>query len=107
LYFKRQQQSNYTCVIYNHLQNSAPVRWMSPESVLDNVFSVKSDVWSFGILLWEIVHFGMYCSYICSVHIFVMIYWKVLLFIHLQCLHLCNDILESSTIHTSAVFTSL
>jgi len=80
---------------------------MSPESVLDNVFSVKSDVWSFGILLWEIVHFGTYCSYICSVPIFVMIYWKVLLFIHLQCLHLCNDIRESSTVHTSAVFTSL
>lgn len=33
---------------------------MSPESLLDNVFSVKTDVWSFGILLWEVVHFGRF-----------------------------------------------
>lgn len=38
--------------------NSAPVRWLSPESLLENVYNVKTDIWSFGILLWEIVHFG-------------------------------------------------
>ncbi|XP_053372815.1 fibroblast growth factor receptor-like [Mercenaria mercenaria] len=38
--------------------NSSPVRWMSPESLFENVFNVKTDIWSFGILLWEIVHFG-------------------------------------------------
>ena len=35
-----------------------PVRWMSPESVMYGRFTLESDVWSYGVVLWEIYSFG-------------------------------------------------
>ncbi|OAF65806.1 hypothetical protein A3Q56_06477 [Intoshia linei] len=35
-----------------------PIRWMSYESICHGIFDLDSDIWSFGILLWEMYSFG-------------------------------------------------
>jgi len=35
--------------------NTGPLKWMAPESLLEKKYSAKSDCWSYGVTLWEVL----------------------------------------------------
>ncbi|XP_076037901.1 tyrosine-protein kinase transmembrane receptor Ror2-like [Oratosquilla oratoria] len=39
--------------------DAIPIRWMPLESILYNKYTVESDVWAFGVCMWEILSFAL------------------------------------------------
>uniref|UniRef100_A0A9J8DDM0 Protein tyrosine kinase 7a n=1 Tax=Cyprinus carpio carpio TaxID=630221 RepID=A0A9J8DDM0_CYPCA len=48
----------YNSEYYHYRQSWIPLRWLPSEAVFDDDFSTKTDVWSFGVLMWEVFSFG-------------------------------------------------
>lgn len=36
-----------------------PIRWMPPEALLHGRFTVKSDIYSYGVVMWEVFTYGL------------------------------------------------
>ncbi|XP_038075767.1 tyrosine-protein kinase receptor Tie-1-like isoform X2 [Patiria miniata] len=45
-------------IYFQKSKNRVPFRWLAIESLTRRMYKSKSDVWSFGIVLWEIATFG-------------------------------------------------
>ena len=55
-YIKRVDEDTHTFTAVGN--ERIAVKWAAPESIANGVFSTRSDVWSFGIIFYEIVTFG-------------------------------------------------
>jgi serine/threonine protein kinase len=40
-------------------KSKIPIRWSAPETLKSGFSTSKSDVWSFGVVVWEILNFGL------------------------------------------------
>ncbi|CAD5228426.1 unnamed protein product [Bursaphelenchus okinawaensis] len=40
------------------MDKKVPIRWLAPETLKGGIYYYKSDVWSYGILCWEVYHNG-------------------------------------------------
>ncbi len=45
-------------VFISEIDDSLPVRWKAPECLLEHSYSTLSDVWAFGMLLYEVLTLG-------------------------------------------------
>ncbi|XP_065178280.1 uncharacterized protein LOC135808957 [Sycon ciliatum] len=56
--FGHSRQMTEDMVYHGRTQRKMPVKWHAIESLFDSIYTSQSDVWSFGVVLWEVVTLG-------------------------------------------------
>lgn len=51
---------SYDNVYVKTTQGRMPLKWMAIESIVDREYTTATDVWSYGVTLWEIATLGKY-----------------------------------------------
>ena len=60
-------------------QKLLPIRWLPPEALTVSKFTMQSDIWSFGVLIWELFTYGLqpYCGQtndeVCLSYVYVIL----------------------------------
>lgn len=48
----------YFVLFFSDKGGKIPIRWTAPEAIAFRKFTSASDVWSYGIVMWEVVSYG-------------------------------------------------
>lgn len=51
---------DYTLSTFNFQGGKIPVRWTAPEAIYRRKFTSSSDVWSYGVLMWEVMTYAQH-----------------------------------------------
>ena len=46
------------CGLFSPQGGKIPIRWTAPEAIAYRKFTSASDVWSYGIVMWEVISYG-------------------------------------------------
>ena len=56
--FESERRQNHISDINSLLKNKIAIKWTAPEALESREYSYASEIWSFGITLWEMWSYG-------------------------------------------------